>query len=327
MAVITSFAVLNSLGIKNSAKTLRAIVGVNVGILIIFTVVGFLFFHPSHLDNFFANGPYGIISGAAIIFFAFSGFSRVTTVSEEVVNPEKTIPLAIITSILISAALYFLISLSTIGLATTSELSGSTSPLTLAASETRLTIIVLAVSVGALVATSGVILTGIRGTSRVMFAMARDGHLPRQISVLDRFSTPVVAIVISLMLAVSMMPAASFGTIVESSNTCVIAAYAIINAAALKVHLGYKSTGSKGLLGKDWFFLIPFSGIVTIGVFFVFLGLESIEIAASVILLASLIYFANGKKGSRSLKSAVPRISSVRLFGKSREIRKASDEK
>ena len=87
--IVISFGVLNALGIKNSAKTLKMIVAVNVSILVLFTIVGLFFFHPSHLTDFFGKGGDGIISGAAIIFFAFSGFSRVTTVSEEVIDPEK----------------------------------------------------------------------------------------------------------------------------------------------------------------------------------------------------------------------------------------------
>ena len=316
ISIVASFALLNAMGIKNSARTLRAIVAVNVIILVTFTAVGLFFIHPSHFNDFFAKGPGGIISGAAIIFFAFSGFSRVTTVSEEVVNPEKTIPLAILVSIMISAVLYFLISLATLGLASASRLAESASPLAFASSVTGMGWLVILVSMGALVATSGVILTGILGTSRVMFAMGRDGELPRQVSRLDRFSTPIVAILVSLILAVAMMPAASFGTIVESSNTCVIAAYAIINAAALRTHIKYRGTGRRMLLAHDWFFLIPVAGIITIGLFFAFLGYESMEIAAAVFAAASVYHILNVRLHGPS--SRPPKTSKVRLFGRSR---------
>ncbi|MCL4340776.1 MAG: amino acid permease [Candidatus Thermoplasmatota archaeon] len=319
VGVIMMFAILNALGIKNSAKTLRAIVMVNLAILILFTVFGLFFFKPSHFSDFLMRGPEGIISGGAVIFFAFSGFSRVTTVSEEVINPERTIPLAIIISILISAVLYFLITLSAIGLATPGELASSTSPLALAASRTGLIWLGLAVSIGALVATSGVILTGMLGTSRVLYAMARDGELPRRISYLDRYSTPLVAIVISMLLAILMLPAASFGTIVESSNACVISAYSIINIAALKVHMKYRKSRYRGgaLLGRDWFIAVPVCGISTIALFFAFLGTESMIIAALVAVASATIYEINTV--IRGSHGPVPSRSRVRLFGKSRE--------
>lgn len=318
VAIVVSFGVLNALGIKNSAKTLKMIVVVNVTILVVFTVIGLLFFHPSHLNNFFAKGGYGVISGAAIIFFAFSGFSRVTTVSEEVVNPEKTIPRAIIVSILISAVLYFLISLAAVGLATLGTLATSTSPLALASSKTGLFFLVEIVSVGALVATSGVILTGILGTSRVMFAMGRDREMPSSLSRLDRFSTPILAIIVSVLLAVAMMPLASFGTIVEASNTCVLSAYFIINLAAIKTHMKYGNVNKTGASsgGFDKFYLIPIAGMLSIFIFFVFLGLESIIIAGIVFVVASSYYIIRVKLQGKG--RITPSHSKVRLFGRSR---------
>lgn len=318
VAIVVSFGVLNALGIKNSAKTLKMIVVVNVTILVLFTAVGLLFFHPSHLNDFFVKGDYGVVSGAAIIFFAFSGFSRVTTVSEEVVDPEKTIPKAIIVSILISAVLYFLISLAAVGLATPENLAISTSPLALASSKTGIFFLVEIVSVGALVATSGVILTGILGTSRVMFAMGRDREVPSALSKLDRFSTPILAIVVSVLLAVAMMPLASFGTIVEASNTCVLSAYFIINLAAIKTHMKYTKVTRMGQASGrfDKFYLIPFAGLITIVVFFVFLGLESIIIAGIVFVIATTYYMIRVKLQGKG--RAAPSHSKVRLFGKSR---------
>ena len=212
--------------------------------------------------------------------------------------------------------LYSLISLAAIGLTSTTSLSDSTSPLALAASRTGLTELIFIVSTGALIATSGVILTGILGTSRVLFAMGRDGEIPSVISRLDKFSTPVVAIIVSLLLAVAMMPAASFGTIVESSNTCIIAAYAIINIAALRIHIKYRNEKRKGLLHKDWFFLVPSAGILTIAVFFAFLGRESMEIAFLVFLSGSVYYILKSRNSRDS--GNIPKISKVRLFGRSR---------
>ena len=316
--IVISFGVLNALGIKNSAKTLKMIVAVNVSILVLFTIIGLFFFHPSHLTDFFGKGGDGIISGAAIIFFAFSGFSRVTTVSEEVINPERTIPKAIIVSILISALLYFMISLAAVGLSTPQTLATSTSPLALASSKTGLFFLVEIVSIGALVATSGVILTGILGTSRVMFAMGRDREIPSVISKLDKFSTPILAIIVSVLLAIAMMPLASFGTIVEASNTCVLSAYSIINMAALKIHLKYRrlANPAKSYGKPDKFYLIPVAGLATIFVFFIFLGLESILIAAIVFAIATTYYVIRVK--FQGVGKITPVRSRVRLFGHSR---------
>ena len=102
----------------------------------------------------------------------------------------------------------------------------------------------------------------------------------------------------------------------ESSNTCVIAAYAIINVAALRTHMKYRGTGRRMLLAHDWFFLIPVAGIVTIGLFFAFLGYESMEIAAAVFTAASIYHILNVRLHGPS--SRPPKTSRVRLFGRSR---------
>ena len=67
---------------------------------------------------------------------------------------------------------------------------------------------------------------------------------------------------------------------------------------------------------KDWFFLVPSAGILTIAVFFAFLGRESMEIAALVFISGS-VYYALKSLNSRE-SGRIPKISKVRLFGKSR---------
>ena len=162
------------------------------------------------------------------------------------------------------------------------------------------------------------ILTGILGTSRVMFAMGRDKEIPSVISRLDKFSTPILAIIVSVLLAIAMMPLASFGTIVEASNTCVLSAYSIINMAALKIHLKYRrlANPAKSYGKSDKFYLIPVAGLATIFVFFIFLGLESILIAAIVFAIATTYYVIRVK--FQGVGKTTPVRSRVRLFGHSR---------
>ncbi|AAT42622.1 amino acid permease [Picrophilus oshimae DSM 9789] len=105
---IITFMALNIVGIKNSAKTITVLVIINVAVLVIFIFSGITRFHSGNFSDFIPHGYSGIITGTALIFFAFTGFSRVTTISDEVINPEKTLPFAIIISINnILCALYY----------------------------------------------------------------------------------------------------------------------------------------------------------------------------------------------------------------------------
>ncbi|EQD43075.1 amino acid permease family protein, partial [mine drainage metagenome] len=128
-AAILLFMTVNILGIKNSVKTLTGLVIFNVIVLFVFVISGLTMFNPSNFAIFLPNGTSGLIAGASIIFFAFTGFSRITTIGDEVKNPEKTIPMAIVISIIISTLLYFLIAYTAIGLVPYAKMADSTAPL------------------------------------------------------------------------------------------------------------------------------------------------------------------------------------------------------
>lgn len=143
-------------------------------------------------------GISGILCGAALIFFAYTGFARVTIMAEVVKDPEKTIPRSIFLALAISTVLYILVSVIAVGLVGASGLSQSGSPLAAAIGITGSPAAVLLISSGAMIATASVLLTTIMGISRIMFAMARTGDHPVFLKrIHPHFSTPHYAIWIS----------------------------------------------------------------------------------------------------------------------------------
>ena len=120
----------------------------------------------------------GILSGAALIFFAYTGFARVTIMAEEVKDPVKTIPRSIYLALGISTVVYLLVSIVAIGLAGAPALAQSGSPLADAIGITGSSGAVLLISLGAMIATASVLLTTIMGISRIVFSMARSQDLP-----------------------------------------------------------------------------------------------------------------------------------------------------
>ncbi|KQB33781.1 MULTISPECIES: APC family permease [Acidiplasma] len=311
---IITFMVLNIIGIKNSAKTITVLVIINVAVLIIFIFSGITRFSASNFNDFIPHGYSGIITGTALIFFAFTGFSRVTTISDEVINPEKTIPFAIITSIIISSILYITVALVLLGLKPYYAYSTSSSPLTLAISSLKSRYLDIIISIGGVTATAGVTLTGILGTSRVLFAMGRDKELPEKIGYIDKFSTPDIAIVLSSLLGIIFLIFVSFGTIVEASNSSVLISYIIINFSAIVLYYELKKTSSgNGMIKSHYFLIIPILGISTIILIILFINLYSLMIT-SIILTVSVVYYA---VKSRFYKGKpVPGHSEVRAFGR-----------
>ncbi|WMT52212.1 MAG: amino acid permease [Ferroplasma sp.] len=320
--VIIFFAVLNLLGIKNSARTLSILVVVNVIILIIFIISGLFYFKVQNFTNFAPGGFTGIMEGSALIFFAFTGFSRITTVGDEVKNPEKNIPKAIILSIVISSALYSAVAVVAIGLIPASNLASASAPLSAAINVLHNPYLIVIIAVGGITATAGVVLTGILGTSRVLFAMGRDREIPQSFGKIDKFGTPFYSILLSMAISLLFVYFVGFSTIIEASNVSVLIAYSIIDFSAIVLWKKVKRDNPVHLREQKYFFIIPLLGIVTIFITIAYLGSHAIEISLSVLLIVSVIYglkyILESRNVIKSAKKIIPRISEVRVFGRTR---------
>ena len=321
--VIIMFAILNMLGIKNSAKTLSILVGINIAILIIFVVSGLFYFKLGDFSNFAPHGFTGIMEGSALIFFAFTGFSRITTIGDEVKNPEKNIPKAIIISIIISSALYSIVAIVAIGLIPSSNLALASAPLSAAIAVLHNPYILIIVAIGGITATAGVVLTGILGTSRVLYAMGRDREIPGTFGRIDKFGTPFYSILLSMSISLLFVYFVGFSTIIEASNVSVLIAYSIIDFSAIMLWRNVKTDNPKHLREQKYFFVIPIIGMATIFITISYLGLHAIEISLAVLALVSGIYAIKHIMESggyiRKAKKIIPAYSKVRLFGRSRQ--------
>lgn len=227
---------INCLGAKDLEVVNNALVVFKLFILVCFVVFGIGAVNQGNItSSFLPHGSIGVLQGAAFMFFAFAGFARITVIGEEVKDPKKTIPRAILLALGVSTIIYLLVSYTAIGLVGYQELANSGSPLADAAHLEGNTMVLL-ISLGALAATFSVLLTTLLGTSRVSFAMARNKDLPRFFNKLHpKRSVPYAAI---LIFGVIMMLFAAFTDLTSAvaiSNFASLFYYAIANYAALKI--------------------------------------------------------------------------------------------
>jgi APA family basic amino acid/polyamine antiporter len=193
-------------GASESAKVNAIMVMIKLGVLVLFVAVGLSGWESDHLSNFSPFGLDGITSAAGIIFFSFIGLDAVSTAGEEVKNPRRNMPLAIIFALVIVTGLYVAVTIVAVaaqpfadfkdqeaGLSAILEkVTGSTWPGTVLAA-------------GAVISIFSVTLVVLYGQSRILFAMARDGMIPEFFHKLDpRTLTPVrttlvVAVLVSLL--------------------------------------------------------------------------------------------------------------------------------
>lgn len=167
-------------GASESAKINAIMVGIKLGILALFVVVGIAGWNTDHFADFAPFGFSGIMSAAGIIFFSYIGLDAVSTAGEEVKNPRRNLPLAILISLVAVTGVYIAVVAVAIGAqpadqfqdqeaglaAILENVTGSSWPGTVLAA-------------GAVVSIFSVTLVVIYGQTRILFAMSRDGMIPK----------------------------------------------------------------------------------------------------------------------------------------------------
>jgi APA family basic amino acid/polyamine antiporter len=231
------FIVLNYLGVRRTTVLNNVLVSTKLFILTFFVVLGVGYFNGSYFTPFAPMGSFGILQGSALIFFAYTGFARITTMAEEVKDPSRTIPRSIILALVTSTVIYLFVSLTAVGLVGYTGLSETGSPLVQAMKITGSQAAVSLVAMGAIVATTSVLLTTILGVSRVTFAMARNNDFPKFLSKIHpKYETPYYAIWITGLLMILAIVFADLTRVVAVSTFASLIYYLIANLAALRLH-------------------------------------------------------------------------------------------
>lgn len=138
-----------------------------------------------------AYGVPGIFSGAALVFFAFVGFDAVATASEEAKNPEKTVPHGIILGLSIIIVLYMAVAFVTTGIVSYKTLAKAPNPsLSVAFELAGASWAAKIISIGIVIGMATVVMVLLLGLTRILFAMSRDGLLPRNLSKTNKRGTP-----------------------------------------------------------------------------------------------------------------------------------------
>lgn len=229
------FSALNFVGIKQSAQLNNILVLIKLAALSFFVLFGVFYVKPG---NFMPFQPLntGVFLGAYFIFFAYGGFARIAVVAEEVKDPKRTVPRAILLSLAISTAVYALVGTVAVGLVGSASLASSNSPLIQAIGITGSSIAVDVISVGGLVATASVLLTSILGVSRMAFSMARRKDMPSAFTKLhSTCDTPYYAIWILGATMALLVLFFDLEGVVALSTFALLFYYAIANFTALRL--------------------------------------------------------------------------------------------
>ena len=172
------------LGVKESARANNIMVVIKLLVLGFFVVVGAMHIDTANYVPFAPNGWRGIHQGAAIVFFAYIGFDAISTAAEETKDPQRNLPIGILTGLGVCTLIYVIVGVVATGLVPYAQLRAA-DPLARALDVAGLQSAAWIVSFGAVVSLTAVLLVFQYGQPRIFFAMARDGLLPKWAATVD----------------------------------------------------------------------------------------------------------------------------------------------
>jgi len=230
-----SMTALNAAGIRRSVRVTDVVVVISVLSLLAVVLIGFAGWNPSNIVPFAPNGIGGVLQATGLIFFAYTGYSRIATLVEEVHDPRRTIPKATVIALGTALALYLAVALTALGVLGASRLSSSMSPLQTTMNAVGSGLGAAIVVIGALLTTFNEGLSDLLGVSRVAFAMGREADLPQTLVRLGAQQNPWRSVVFVGAIALLVAAFAPFGVAVAVSSFGTLLYYTVTNMSALRL--------------------------------------------------------------------------------------------
>nr|WP_301952477.1 MULTISPECIES: APC family permease [unclassified Rathayibacter] len=237
VAAVVALVTVNVLGVTRTALATRILLSIVLVVLVV-AVAAVAASGPSAAGGPFdavADRPfdaYGVLQSAGLLFFAFAGYARIATMGEEVRDPARTVPRAILGALVLAVVIYTVVGVSLLAALGADGLAASTQPLVDAAAAWPWTAPLI--RAGAAAASLGALLALIAGIGRTSLAMSRNGDLPRALATIDpvrsvprRAEITVGAIIVVLVLVADLRSAIGF------SSFGVLLYYLVANVAAL----------------------------------------------------------------------------------------------
>ncbi|MCE9607336.1 MAG: amino acid permease [Planctomycetia bacterium] len=308
-AIVTVVLVI---GIKESARFNTLMVLLKVGVVLFVIGVGVFFIDPANWTNNFApfgyggitmpweehsSHPVGMLAGAATIFFAFIGFDSISTHSEEAKNPQRDVPIAIISSLVICTILYVLVAAVLTGMVPYDQIAVE-APVASAFTGRDMNFAAGLISLGAVAGMTSVLLVMLLSQPRVLLAMARDGLLPQKFfgAVHEKFRTPYKSTILTGFFVAAASSLLPLDVLADMTNIGTLLAFVMVCAAVLimrktnpDAHRPFRAP-----LGP----VVPIMGIITCLILMLSLGTHNWMRLAIWLAVGMVIYFCYGKRHS-----------------------------
>ncbi|MFD2493543.1 amino acid permease [Amycolatopsis jiangsuensis] len=222
-------------GAKESARANAVMVVVKIATLVLFCALAFTAVQARNFTPFLPLGLAGLSAGGAKLFFSYIGFDAASTAGEEARNPQRDLPRAILLSLAIVTVLYCLVAVAAVGALPWQQFGDQEAALShVLTSVLHNDLWAAVLAVGAIVAISSVVLTVLYGQTRILFAMSRDGLVPKALSTVHpktgvpRTNTLVVSGFVAVLAA--FVP---LGKLADATSIGTLFAFGLVNIAVL----------------------------------------------------------------------------------------------
>jgi APA family basic amino acid/polyamine antiporter len=225
--IVAAVTTLLIFGIRESAKANSWIVITKVAVVVFVIAFGAFLVNPTNWHPFMPSGFGGVMSGAAIVFFAFIGFDAVSTTAEETKNPQRDLPIGMMASLIICTLLYVLMSGVLTGMKKYTVYLGDSAAVATAFGGRPWAQAL--VSAGALAGMTSVLLVFQLGQPRIFMAMARDGLLPQYFArIHSRYRTPYITTIWTGIVVGGVAMLSDIGSLADLTNIGTLFAFILV---------------------------------------------------------------------------------------------------
>src|SRR5216110_2625142 len=296
LLIVAAVTTLLIYGIRESARTNNTIVIIKLAVVVFVISFGAFMIHPTNWHPFVPTGIGGVMSGAAIVFFAFIGFDAVSTTAEETKNPQRDMPIGIIASLIICTILYVLMAAVLTGMRKYTTYFGD--PAAVATAFAAYPKAQALISAGAIAGITSVLLVFQLGQPRIFMAMARDGLLPQYFArIHPRFRTPHITTIWTGIFVGGVAAVVDIGSLADLTNIGTLFAFILV---CLGVVILRRTDANRPRP-----FRVPFNPIFpSLGVLFCFVLMLSLPLETWIrffvwLGIGLLIYFLYGTSHSK----------------------------
>ncbi|MFO7872558.1 MAG: APC family permease [Candidatus Undinarchaeales archaeon] len=293
IALLLACTLLLLYGVKQSAWVGVIFTLVEVGGLFIIISIGLPKLGNMNLMEMTPAGFSGVFAAAALIFFAYIGFEEIVNLAEETRGAVKTIPKAVVLSIIITTIIYILVALAAISVMGWQALGASKAPLADVAATAFGPGVFTMISAIALFSTANTVLLILLANSRLAFGMARENKYSKALSWLHpKTQTPWIAILVIVLFAIGFLFAGEIKAVADMTNMAIFITFIVINSAVIT--LRFKESEMKrpfkvpGKIGKVP--LVPVLGILVNIFMLSYVGTRALMFGVAFAVIAFVLY-------------------------------------